>query len=165
MHRVGPASGEHIVVRLLGSPVDLFFAAQEGVDGLVREFTLIAFGRQSGVTEHEVPVKLRELVEEVGTRFGGFAADIAGVFERAAAAGETSVDLEIAMHPIGVDISARFAELLDQADEFCRSGDLLTLAAPPEVVAWRRWWFGEVVGQGREGRAPVGYPEAMGHKP
>src|SRR5438309_369338 len=135
MHRVGPSSGEHIVVRLLGSPVGLFFAAQEHVDGLVREFTLIAFGSRSGVTEHEVPVRLRELVEEVETRYGGFAADIANVFEEAAAAGESTVDLEIAMHPIGVDISAHFAELLDEADDFCRSGDLLTLAAPPEVVA------------------------------
>jgi hypothetical protein len=45
-------------------------------------------------------------------------------------------------------------ELLDAADEFCRSGDLLTLASSPEVVAWRHWWRNQVVRQVREDADP-----------
>jgi hypothetical protein len=48
-------------------------------------------------------------------------------------------------------------EMLDEADEFCRAGDLLTLAAPDDSVEFRRWYLGEIVGQ-LAGRAPTPWP-------
>ena len=165
MRRVGAQSGEHVVVRFIGTPVELYFAAQERVDGLLREFALIAIGNRTGVTEHQVPASLRALVDELESQYGDMAGDIRGAFEDAAAAGESTLDLELAMHPIGIEFSERFAEILDEADEFCRSGDLLTLAMPPDVVAWRRWWFGEVIGQGRERRDPVPYRGTLASEP
>ena len=36
---------------------------------------------------------------------------------------------------------------LAEADEFCRRGELLTLATPPEYVAFREWFLGEIVRQ------------------
>lgn len=49
--------------------------------------------------------------------------------------------------------AARLESLLDEADEFCRAGDLLTLAATGEGVAFRRWFLHEFVRQ-IDGRPP-----------
>ena len=37
--------------------------------------------------------------------------------------------------------------MLDETDEFCRDGTLLTLQADDDVVAFRRWYLREVVDQ------------------
>jgi hypothetical protein len=37
--------------------------------------------------------------------------------------------------------------MLDETDEFCREGALLTLAPPEDVVAFRRWYLAELVEQ------------------
>jgi hypothetical protein len=47
--------------------------------------------------------------------------------------------------------------MLDEADEFCREGDLLTLATPADQVAFRRWFLGEFVEQ-LGGGAPTPWP-------
>ena len=160
VRRVGFEGDGQTVVRLLDAPVDLFFEYQDRVDGLLREFALIALGSRTGVTERAVPEGLRALVDEVETRFGGWSGDIRAAFEAAAAAGEPTVDLELYLAPIAADISERLRELLIEADEFCRSGQLLTLAASPELVAWREWWFGPVIGQVREGHEHTPWPGA-----
>ena len=43
--------------------------------------------------------------------------------------------------------------MLDEADEFCRHSDLLTLATPADLVAFRRWFLGEIIRQ-LDGGAP-----------
>ncbi len=44
--------------------------------------------------------------------------------------------------------------MLDEANEFCRSGDLLTLDTPPDVLAFRQWFLAEFVAQ-LAGSAPT----------
>ncbi|MDP8936487.1 MAG: hypothetical protein M3O23_01920, partial [Actinomycetota bacterium] len=46
--------------------------------------------------------------------------------------------------------AAEFNRLLDEADEFCRAGDLLTLATPPDTAAFRRWFLDHLRGPDRE---------------
>jgi hypothetical protein len=36
---------------------------------------------------------------------------------------------------------------LAEASEFCRRGELLTLATPPEYVAFREWFLDEIARQ------------------
>jgi hypothetical protein len=43
--------------------------------------------------------------------------------------------------------------MLEEADEYCRSDQLLTLATPPTLVAFRRWYLGEFIAQ-IDGRPP-----------
>ena len=57
-----------------------------------------------------------------------------------------------------VRLTEDITEALDAADEFCRSGHLLTLDAPPEVVAWRHWWRDQILGQIRDGIEPSPFP-------
>ncbi|MBV8982040.1 MAG: hypothetical protein JO086_14145, partial [Acidimicrobiia bacterium] len=62
--------------------------------------------------------------------------------------------VELPADELAATITDDLTILLDAADEFCRSGDLLTLASSPENVAWRHWWRDEVLSQVREGAEP-----------
>ncbi|TMK86939.1 MAG: hypothetical protein E6G57_11620 [Actinobacteria bacterium] len=141
-------------VKLLGVPVDLYFEASRHMGEIAREFALISFGDRSGVNER-VPNRLLDLVAELrGPRRRDTDA-IRMQFEDAARAGRDTIDVEVPADDSAVELTERITELLDAADEFCRSGDLLTLASSPDVVAWRHWWRDQVVGQAREGAEPV----------
>jgi hypothetical protein len=45
------------------------------------------------------------------------------------------------------DAVIALAGMLAEADEYCRQGDLLTLAPPPEAVRFRDWYLSEFVRQ------------------
>jgi hypothetical protein len=77
--------------------------------------------------------------------------------EDAERAGQDTVDIEFPADETAVDITERITHLLDAADVFCRSGDLLTLAAPQQVVAWRHWWRDQVVSQICDNTDPVAW--------
>jgi hypothetical protein len=141
-------------VRLLGVPVDLYLEASRHTAEIVREFALISFGERSGVNEH-VPDRLLELVTELRQRHRRSTDAIRARFEEAAQAGQTAVDLELPAVDAAADITERLTDLLDAADQFCRSGDLLTLASSPDVVAWRHWWRDQVLHQVHEGADPT----------
>jgi hypothetical protein len=141
-------------VKLVGVPVDLYLEATRHMGEIAREFALISFGERSGVNEH-VPAQLLELVDDLRGRFRGDTEAIRAQVEAAAHDGNYTVDIELPADETAAEITERITDLLDAADEFCRSGDLLTLAAPPQVVAWRHWWRDQVVGQVREGAEPL----------
>jgi hypothetical protein len=140
-------------VKLLGAPVDLYFEASRHMGEIAREFALISFGDRSGVNER-VPDRLLALVAELRGPRRRSADAIRLQFEDAARAGLKTIDIEVPADDTAVEITERITALLDAADEFCRSGDLLTLAASPEVVAWRHWWRDQFIGQVREGASP-----------
>jgi hypothetical protein len=140
-------------VRLLGVPVDLYFEASRHTGEIVREFALISFGDRSGLNER-VPAGLLALVDELRGPRRRDADAIRKQFEDAARAGRETIDIEIPADERAATLTERITELLDAADEFCRSGDLLTLASSPGVVVWRHWWRDQVVGQIREGAQP-----------
>ena len=140
-------------VTLVGVPVDLYLEASRHMAEIVREFTLISFGDRSGVNER-VPAELLGLVEQLGKRYSNNTDAIRKQIEAGAAAGRSRVDVELPADEQAATITEVLTDLLDAADEFCRSGDLLTLAAPPEIVAWRHWWRDQVVGQVRAGAKP-----------
>jgi len=142
------------VVRLIGVPVDLYLRASAHTDELVREFTLISMGERTGVTENDVPARLLKLVDDLRHRYVRRTTEIRTQFEEARRQGLTTVDIEVPGDDTAVDITERLTTMLDEADEFCRAGNLLTLASEPELVAWRHWWRDEVVGQVRDGADP-----------
>lgn len=41
----------------------------------------------------------------------------------------------------------RYLQLLDEIDSWCRSEEVLTLAAQPEVVRFRAWFANQVLSQ------------------
>ena len=141
-------------VRMLGVPVDLYLEASRHMSEIAREFTLISVGERTGVTA-PVPRRLLELVSDLSGRYRGTADAIRARVTDAAASGGETVDIEFSCDETGVKLTDDITELLDAADEFCRSGDLLTLASSPEVVAWRHWWRDQVIDQIRNDAEPT----------
>jgi len=131
-----------VTVHIIGLPLAVFRRASEHTDELLREFALI---KEDG-SEH-VPARLLDLIDELRLRFGGFTEGPRNTIQEALDRGDAEVDIRYDV-PEGIaDGVHQLGVLLDEADAFCRSGDLLTLATLPESLAFRRWYLDEFVRQ------------------
>jgi hypothetical protein len=148
-----PASPELVEVRVLGVPLPLLERARQHQESLEREFRLIALAGP-GDPGH-VTARLLALVEELANQFGTFAT-VQGAIEAALARGDATIDLAYQVPATAREASLRLLALLDEADAFCRNGELLTLATPEECVELRRWFLGEFVAQ-IGGASPTGW--------
>lgn len=108
----------------------------------MREFALIW---QDG-SDH-VPARLLALTEELRARFGAFTAGPSSALQDAADRGVATIDLTHDVPAQVADAAIQLERLLDEADAFCRAGDLLTLATEPEGLAFRRWFLEEFARQ------------------
>ena len=129
---------ELVTVRILGMPLDVMQRSAEHSDELLREFALI---REEG-SDH-VPARLLALIEELRGRFGSFSEGPRQAMQDALERGEETIDLFYEVPATVADAARRLGALLDEADEFCRGGDLLTLATQPDGVVFRRWYLEE----------------------
>jgi hypothetical protein len=129
---------ELATVRILGLPLGVLQRASEHNDELLREFALI---REEN-SEH-VPSRLLALIDELNGRFGSFTEGPAKAIQEALDRGDHEMDLEYRVPADAADGAVRLGSLLDEADQFCRSGDLLTLATLPESLHFRRWFLEE----------------------
>jgi hypothetical protein len=145
-----------IEVRILGLPVQIWAAAQEHSDGLLREFALLQAGEAAeDKVEHDVPARLVQLVDAVQQRYSAASEEQRTALFDAAADGQTSIDLTYRIPRGAADAAAELDRMLDEADEYCRAGEhLLTLATPPAQLAFRKWYLGEFVVQA-DGAAPT----------
>lgn len=152
--------GPIVEVLLRSLPVDLQSAAQEHMDGLQREFTLLAEGRrQAGQDADELPTRLVEVMKAIDGRYSSFVARPEAELDAARQAGEHEVDIVYKVPSAAADAARELGVVLDEADAYCREGEhLLTLAAPPDVVLYRQWFLDEFIGQ-IAGAEPVPWPE------
>jgi hypothetical protein len=125
-------------VSILGMPLAVMQRSSEHSDELLREFALI----RSESCDH-VPARLLALIEELRGRFGSFSEGPRKAMQAALERGDETIDLHYELPPTVAAAARQLGDLLDEADEFCRSGDLLTLATQPEGVAFRRWYLDE----------------------
>jgi ketosteroid isomerase-like protein len=131
-------SGDLVRVSILGMPLDVMQRSSEHSDELLREFALIR-----GESAHHVPARLLALIEELRGRFGSFSEGPRRAMDAALARGDETIDLHYDVPPTVAAAARQLGDLLDEADEFCRSGDLLTLATLPEGRAFRHWYLEE----------------------
>lgn len=143
-------------VRIVGLPLDVYKIAAEHFDELKREFALL---RAEAETADSIPNKLVTVSDQLTTRYSGFTTTPNDVRDKALRRGDATVDLVYSV-PLSVkEACVELEKLLDEADEFCRRGQhLLTLAAPPEVADFRRWFLDEFVNQ-IGGEAPMSWEE------
>lgn len=170
--------GDLVTVRLLQVPLPLLTAAQQASDELMREFTLIASQlRRDPVdssgngpedrnrpadTSHPsgegrlLPARLVSIVETLNAGYGPFTGEQDAVIDQAVASGEPVLpELTYKVPSSAAAAAVTLSHLLDEADEYCQAGQhLLTLATPPELVAFRRWFLEEFPRQTR-GLEPV----------
>lgn len=138
-------AGMH-TVRLLSFPVAVHLRATEAFEGLRREFALIALGAPDA---DAAPDRLERLIAALTDQFGTMSTGPDRRRDEAIARGDEVIHELVHVVP-GQAAAACVAlnEMLDEADEFCRRGDvLLSLATPAEAVAFRRWYLGEFTGQ------------------
>ena len=148
-----------LTVHIVGLPVQLRLKAQQHTEGLIRELTLIAEQMRRRGTVRELPVRLVELIERLSSRYSGLGDEQEQQFEDAYARGADTLDLAYHVPAGAIDATRALGQLLDEADEYCREGKhLLTLATPPELVAYRHWLLGEFTEQAA-GRPPVPWAE------
>jgi len=146
-------------VRLRALPLALRARSQEHEHDLLRELALIRVSAESeGLSA--APGRLLDLADELRGTYGALAAGPDALMEAAADRGEAAVDVTYTVPVELRPVLHQAAAVLDEAEQFCRDGRyLLTLAAPPDVAAFRTWVFAEFDRQ-ITGGDPVPWPES-----
>jgi hypothetical protein len=137
--------GPIIEVRMIQLPVQAWKRTQQHTDELLREFVLLAEQLHHDETAAaSIPVRLTQLVAELSGSYGSFSEEQEARLFEAAAAGEVALDLTYHV-PAGAAAAARhLGDLLNEADDYCRSGEhLLTLETPADLVRFREWFLEE----------------------
>ncbi len=143
-------------VRLIDLSLSAFRQASAHHDELFREFALMRSGDPS--EGPNVPTRLLALLDDLDQRFGSFSIGPSSEIEAAQARGDESVDVTYRVPRETREAAIRLADLLARADEFCRQGNLLTVAPPPDAVAFRNWFLREFAVQ-ISGAPPTPWPE------
>ena len=143
-------------VRLLQVALDVYQRTTEHHDELLREFALMHSREAS--EGHAAPARLVALVETLNNDYGGMTALPQADIDAAIKRGDSVIDLTYHLPPAIGPACAHLVDLLREADDYCRHGDLLTMATPAEAVAFREWFLLEFVNQ-VEGRPPTPWPE------
>lgn len=137
-------------VALLGVPLELVRRGSEHGEALRRELAFV----EHAADPTGAPVRLHLLGQDLAERYGSLTAAQAAELEQAVVAGAATIDLHYDLPAEVAEACDELEGLLDELDEFCREGDLLTLVTPPELLAYRRWFLHEVRDQLRDGRPP-----------
>ena len=143
-----------VEVSLLRYPLRVGLRASAHYEEVFREFALLA--ASTPTDPDSIPARLLALVDALGRRYARQERHEAERDE-AVRRGETHRDFVIAVPRSAAEASAALSVMLDETDDFCREGVLLTLASPPDVVAFRRWYLEEIIAQ-IGGAAPTPWP-------
>lgn len=148
-----------VQVQLLGVPLRLRARSVELGNDLVRELTLVSLGADR--SDAGVPERLLRVAEELRNAYGEFTDDPNRQFEVALERGLEQLDVTYSVPAHAGPFAARVLQAFEDAEEFTREGRyLLSLAATPDVVAYRRWSLGEFPRQ-IAGQPPMPWPEAV----
>ncbi len=153
--KAGGAAGSRLV-RYLDVPVADYLAMQEHNDALFRELQLIRIRmRTQGGEATAEPPRVVSLADRLLAQFRSQSDTLRDEVATAQARGAETVDLDAEVPPAAVPAARAYVDLLEEADEFCRSGELL-LPAPPARVRWlRRWFVEQMAAQLLDGAPPA----------
>ena len=142
---------------LLDYPLRLWARQQEHSENIMREFQLILLGQESDEVVGSAPAQLLDLASMFTSRFGPLINNINEQREAALAAGRDRMDSQVPLVEGLPALLEQVRTVLAAVDEYCSSGDLLTLARPQEVVALFEWSLNELTVQ-YEGGEPTPWP-------
>lgn len=152
----GPDAGRPMVhVRILALPLDVYLEAEQHNDAVLRELDLI---ERSGRRGPQVPPRLLELASALRAFFFAATTSTRAQVEEAIRAGRDRVDLDVDVPSEGWEVLVEMSHQLDEVDQFCRDGALLTLAASPRQRHFRHWYAAQVAEQMR-GLPPTPWTE------
>lgn len=140
-----------VPIALLDTPIKPMIRTAAHYDALYREFRLVL--ELDPWHLEAIPGRLLGLIDGLGTSFVGVGRAVEKTWDTAAEENRDAVDLHFALPPEAGPAVERYNQLLDEADEYCRRFELLTIAPTDEAVAVRSWAFGQIVSQ-CQGEAP-----------
>jgi GAF domain-containing protein/anti-sigma regulatory factor (Ser/Thr protein kinase) len=155
-----------VAVDLLGIPVGLLQKASEEYEGLFRELRLMkehgdAHPRSS---TPPLPERLSVLVSEIGNRFNGLGPGMDDMWQEAVDRDAGTYNWHFELPQSAVTTCEFYDALLDEADEFGLSAQLLSLPVSPACIAVRHWFLSELISQ-LQGKAPTPWAESRFHLP
>lgn len=135
-------------IRLPHVPVRLFLESQDHQHELVRELQLIEIGgRRDDPETSAVSQRLAHLIADVLSHYQPVRSATRDQALAALERGESVVTLDVPVQPGMADALRRWLQLLEEADDLCRQGELLLLATTPEVRRLRRWYVEQLTAQ------------------
>lgn len=137
-------------------PLRLWLRQQEHSDAVLREFQLLVGAQEAGA-QTSAPAQLVELAELFTTRFGGLISEINDERHAALEQGLDRMDSRVPMPEGTPQLMQQVAGVLHAVDDYCRGGELLTLARPPELVTFFEWTMSELTAQ-YDGAPPTPWP-------
>jgi anti-sigma regulatory factor (Ser/Thr protein kinase) len=149
-----PRSPDSRTIRFVGVPVAGYLELQAHNDALFRELELISIELEGDHDAH-VEAPLADLVDQLYRRFRGARDSYRDTVAAAQRRGEPTVDLETTAPPAAAAGARGYLALLEQADELCRTGILLTPEPAPQVKGLRRWFVDQMVAQLLHGATPT----------
>jgi GAF domain-containing protein len=150
-------------IDLLGIPVGLLQKASEEYEGLFRELRLMKERVDSGILSPALlPDRLAVLVSDIGSRFNGFGPGMDENWQDVVDHNVALYDWHISLPQSAATACEFYVAMLDEADEFSRSAQLLTLPASDTSVAVRRWFLSELVNQ-LHGQPPTPWSRSRHH--
>ncbi len=148
-------SGRYAVLR--DYPLRLWVQQQEYTDGLLREFNLLLIGERSGELRSAAPGQLVDLAGMFTSRFGHLLDAINQERQEAVDRGLDRIDSRLPLVEGTPELMEQVRVVLERVDEFCRTGDMLLLPRPDELVRLADWARAEIVGQ-FHGAEPTPWP-------
>jgi hypothetical protein len=147
-----------VEIQLLGIPVALLHQATEEYEALFRELRLMK--ERTGSEDAPVlPERLAVLVSDVGSRFNGLGPGMDDVWQAAIDSNDVLFEWKFDLPRIALAACEFYGAVLDEADQFGLSAQLLTLPASATSVAVRHWFISEMIGQ-LHGKAPVAWADS-----
>ncbi len=138
------------VVELRHLPLAVLNRAQDHNLTLMRELALVHTADEGGIA----PARLLWLSQTLDQQYADFNAEPREMLQKAIEGDRSHIDVRYEVPAHAGEAAAELGAALDEVDEYCRQGDLLTLVTPPEALAFRRWLLGEFVAQIRQGSEP-----------
>ncbi len=136
-----------VAVRLVDFPVALATRFNRHYEAIQRELALIHFSDDE--TRAALPGRVLEVAERTSSELAGAEIIARDQLAEAIAGGAQTVTVDARMpRSAGASITALMG-VLSEADAFCREGDLITVAMPPECCRFRDWFLNELVNQMR----------------
>ncbi|MEY2580400.1 MAG: hypothetical protein QOE09_249 [Ilumatobacteraceae bacterium] len=141
---------EIFVVELLHLPLGVLSRAQDHNLTLMRELALVHTADETGTA----PARLLWLSQNLDQQYAAFNAEPRETLQRAIEGDDSHIDMHYQVPAHAAEAAEELDAALDEVDEYCRQGDLLTLVTPPESLAFRQWLLGEFIAQIRDGAKP-----------
>ena len=140
-------------VTITGVDPELMIATDDHLRMIVERFQAIMRERDEVGAGREIQEQVLNMMHGLETTYTYVIARLGAreAAEEAVVYRRETATIELELPAAAATAGDRFLDMLDQADEYCRSvPGLDDVVSPPEVAAFRKWFIGEITRQLRD---------------